>query len=49
MADAIAAYPTTLPGLLPSHMIEGCGRRVQQDRPAEVNRIPPGWPAPPPA
>ncbi|MBK6014445.1 alpha/beta fold hydrolase [Streptomyces sp. MBT53] len=38
LADAIAAYPATLPGLRGSHILEGCGHWIQQERPAEVNR-----------
>ena len=37
LSDAIAAYPTTLPGLRGSHILEGCGHWIQQERPAEVN------------
>ncbi|MFF3173703.1 alpha/beta fold hydrolase [Streptomyces sp. NPDC057900] len=43
MADAIAAYPTTLPGLVSSHLLDGCGHWIQQERPEEVNRILTGW------
>ncbi|WP_331744924.1 alpha/beta hydrolase [Kitasatospora sp. NBC_01300] len=43
LADAIAAYPATLPGLLSSHVLDGCGHWVQQERPAEVNRILTDW------
>ncbi|MFI6402973.1 alpha/beta fold hydrolase [Streptomyces sp. NPDC050548] len=38
LADAITAYPTTLPGLRGSHILEGCGHWIQQERPAEVNQ-----------
>ncbi|MBK3571578.1 alpha/beta fold hydrolase [Streptomyces sp. MBT62] len=38
LADAIAAYPATLPGLRGSHILEGCGHWIQQERPAEVNQ-----------
>ena len=37
LSDAIAAYPVTLPGLRGSHILEGCGHWIQQERPAEVN------------
>ncbi|MFI6468332.1 alpha/beta fold hydrolase [Streptomyces sp. NPDC050538] len=37
LSDAIAAYPATLPGLRGSHILEGCGHWIQQERPAEVN------------
>ncbi|MER8001431.1 alpha/beta hydrolase [Streptomyces sp. NPDC095613] len=43
MGDAIAAYPTTLPGLVSSHLLEGCGHWVQQERAEEVNRILVDW------
>ena len=32
-------YPKTLPGLRGSHILEGAGHWVQQERPAEVNRL----------
>lgn len=43
MADAIAAYPTTLPGLRSSHLLDGCGHWIQQERPDEVNRLLTDW------
>ncbi|MEV0224510.1 alpha/beta hydrolase [Streptomyces sp. NPDC050704] len=43
LADAIKAFPSTLPGLVSSHLIEGCGHWVQQERPDEVNRILTTW------
>ncbi|XVQ10340.1 alpha/beta fold hydrolase [Spirillospora sp. CA-255316] len=43
MADAIKAFPVTLPGLAASRILEGCGHWVQQERPAEVNRILVDW------
>ncbi|MFI7631105.1 alpha/beta fold hydrolase [Microbispora rosea] len=43
MADAIAAYPATLPGLVSSHVLDGCGHWIQQERPDEVNEILTGW------
>ncbi|MER5773586.1 alpha/beta hydrolase [Streptomyces sp. NPDC002039] len=43
LADAIRQYPTTLPGLVSSHVLDGCGHWVQQERPAEVNRILTDW------
>ena len=33
------AYPQTLPGLRGSHILDGAGHWVQQERPAEVNRL----------
>ncbi|WP_328911624.1 alpha/beta hydrolase [Streptomyces sp. NBC_00234] len=43
MADAIDAYPTTLPGLTASHILDGCGHWLQQERPAEINRLLTDW------
>jgi pimeloyl-ACP methyl ester carboxylesterase len=43
MADAINAYPATLPGLVSSHLLEGCGHWIQQERPAEVNQLLTEW------
>ena len=33
------AYPKTLPGLRGSHILDGAGHWVQQERAAEVNRL----------
>ncbi|MFE4945003.1 alpha/beta fold hydrolase [Streptomyces sp. NPDC056641] len=43
LADAIAAYPTTLPSLVSSHILDGCGHWVQQERADEVNRLLTDW------
>ncbi|MCF3128834.1 alpha/beta fold hydrolase [Streptomyces olivochromogenes] len=43
LADAIKAYPVTLPGLVSSHILDDCGHWIQQERPAEVNRILTEW------
>ncbi|MFH8927134.1 alpha/beta fold hydrolase [Streptomyces pristinaespiralis] len=43
MADAIDAYSTTLPALSASHLLDGCGHWVQQERPDEVNRLLTDW------
>ncbi|MEV0387307.1 alpha/beta hydrolase [Nonomuraea sp. NPDC050643] len=43
MADAIAAFPETLPGLTASHLLDGCGHWIQQERPDEVGRLLTGW------
>lgn len=51
LRDAIDAYPTTLPGLHSSHILEGCGHWIQQERPEEINGLLTDWlatlPAPP--
>ncbi len=43
MADAIAAYPATLPGLVSSCILDGCGHWIQQERREDVNEILTGW------
>jgi pimeloyl-ACP methyl ester carboxylesterase len=43
MADAIDAYPVTLPGLVSSHLLDGCGHWVQQERPEQVNGLLTAW------
>lgn len=43
LADAIDAFPATLPGLVSSHLLDGCGHWIQQERPAEVNALLTGW------
>ncbi|MFD6436102.1 alpha/beta fold hydrolase [Streptomyces venezuelae] len=43
LADAIKAFPETLPGLRSSHVLDGCGHWVQQERPEEVNGILTEW------
>jgi pimeloyl-ACP methyl ester carboxylesterase len=43
MAEAIAAFPETLPGLVGSHILEGCGHWLQHERPEEVNRLLADW------
>lgn len=43
MSDAIDAYPTTLPRLSASHILEGCGHWIQQERPDEVNSLLTSW------
>ncbi|MEU3349788.1 alpha/beta hydrolase [Streptomyces sp. NPDC006700] len=43
MADAIDAYPATLPGLASAHILDGCGHWIQQERPEEVNRLLTAW------
>ncbi|NUP04377.1 MAG: alpha/beta hydrolase [Nonomuraea sp.] len=43
LMDAIEAFPTTLPGLVSSHLLDDCGHWVQQERPGEVNRLLIDW------
>ncbi|MEU0966387.1 alpha/beta hydrolase [Streptomyces sp. NPDC005917] len=43
LADAIEAYPVTLPGLVSSHLLDGCGHWIQQERPDEINRLLVDW------
>jgi pimeloyl-ACP methyl ester carboxylesterase len=43
LADAIKAFPATLPGLVSSHILDGCGHWIQQERHAEVNRHLTDW------
>ncbi|GAA4797339.1 alpha/beta hydrolase [Streptomyces ziwulingensis] len=43
LSDAIAAHPATLPGLTASHLLDGCGHWLQQERPEETNRLLTDW------
>ncbi|MFI1564116.1 alpha/beta fold hydrolase [Streptomyces sp. NPDC020490] len=43
LAEAIEAYPTTLPGLLSSHILDDCGHWLQQERPDQVNTLLTDW------
>lgn len=43
LSGAIDAYPRTLPGLVASHLLDGTGHWLQQERPAEVNRLLTTW------
>ncbi|MGP2438439.1 alpha/beta fold hydrolase [Streptomyces sp. JW3] len=43
LSDAIAAYPETLPGLTASHLLDGCGHWLQQERPEQTNRLLTDW------
>jgi pimeloyl-ACP methyl ester carboxylesterase len=43
MGGAIEAFGSTLPGLVGSHVLEGAGHWIQQERPAEVNRLLTDW------
>jgi pimeloyl-ACP methyl ester carboxylesterase len=40
---AFEAFPRTLPGLVGSHILEGCGHWIQQERPEQVNRLLTDW------
>jgi pimeloyl-ACP methyl ester carboxylesterase len=43
MADAVAAFPTTMPRLAGSHILEATGHWIQQERPHEVNELLTTW------
>ncbi|MEU9030987.1 alpha/beta hydrolase [Streptomyces sp. NPDC048383] len=43
LADAIKAFPFTLPGLVTSRILDGCGHWIQQERPAETNQLLTDW------
>ncbi|TWV33870.1 alpha/beta hydrolase [Streptomyces misionensis] len=43
LAGAIKAFPVTLPGLVSSHVLDGCGHWIQQERPDETNRLLIDW------
>ncbi|RII17014.1 Fluoroacetate dehalogenase [Streptomyces sp. YIM 130001] len=43
LSDAIEAYPKPLPGLVSSHLLDGCGHWIQQERPDEVNALVTDW------
>jgi pimeloyl-ACP methyl ester carboxylesterase len=43
LANAINAHPTTLPGLVSSHILSGCGHWIQQEQPDQVNRLLLDW------
>ncbi|GAA3910570.1 alpha/beta hydrolase [Streptomyces lacrimifluminis] len=43
LADAIDAHPVTLPALTGSHILEGCGHWIQQERPEETNALLTEW------
>jgi pimeloyl-ACP methyl ester carboxylesterase len=43
LADAIAAFPTTLPRLAGSHVLDATGHWLQQERPDEVNALLTDW------
>ncbi|WP_351237232.1 alpha/beta hydrolase [Streptomyces sp. NPDC002133] len=43
LEGAIMAHPTTLPGLAASHILDGCGHFIQQERPMETNQLLTDW------
>ena len=43
MQKVIDSFSTTMPGLVNSHLLAGCGHWVQQERPAQVNEILTSW------
>ncbi|WP_372345800.1 alpha/beta fold hydrolase [Streptomyces sp. KL116D] len=43
LAEAIEAYPKTLPGLVGSHVLDGAGHWIQQERADDVNRLLVEW------
>ncbi|MFE6741144.1 alpha/beta fold hydrolase [Streptomyces tubercidicus] len=43
MANAVKAFPHTLPALTAAHFLDGCGHWVQQESPDEVNRLLVDW------
>jgi pimeloyl-ACP methyl ester carboxylesterase len=43
MGPAIEAHATTLPGLRGSHLLDGCGHWLQQERPEQANALLIDW------
>ncbi|GGO52125.1 epoxide hydrolase [Streptomyces daqingensis] len=43
MSEAIQAFPTTMPGLVSSHVLDGCGHWIQQERRDDVNELLTSW------
>lgn len=43
LAGAITAFPSTLPGLIGSHILNNCGHWLQQEQPDAVNEILIAW------
>ena len=43
MADAMAAFPKTMPRLAGSHILEDTGHWIQQERPEDVNALLTSW------
>ena len=43
LADAVDHQSTWLPGLTSTHILEGCGHWVQQERPDQVNDLILDW------
>lgn len=43
LSEAINAFPTTLPGLTTSHILQNCGHWLQQEHPHETNQLLTTW------
>ncbi|MEZ0110768.1 pimeloyl-ACP methyl ester carboxylesterase [Catenulispora sp. EB89] len=43
LADAIKAFPHTMPALSAAHILDGAGHWLQQERPDDVNRLLTDW------
>ena len=43
LAGAVEAFGTTLPGLSATHILDGAGHWLQQERPDEVNALLISW------
>lgn len=43
LSDAIEAFGHTLPGLTASHLLDGCGHWIQQERPERINTLLTQW------
>ena len=43
LQNVIDSFSTTLPGLVSSHLLPGCGHWVPEERPAHVNEILVDW------
>ena len=48
LSDAVEQQPAWLPGLTGTHLLEGCGHWVQQERPDQVNDLILNWLREPP-
>jgi pimeloyl-ACP methyl ester carboxylesterase len=43
MAEAVAAFPETLPGLTGTHVLDGAGHWIQRERPRAVDDLLVDW------